>query len=402
MKNILFKTIFIFIFLLIYTICFASDKEGLFSAADAGDFPRAKQIIEAGADLNSKNERGLTALHIAAKWNDALKDNAVTGKYEIAKILIQKGADVNAVDNERKTPLHWAAEQQNLEFVKLLAVNGAHIHTKDKYGYTPLHFVVGTSWQGAVYVAKFLLENGAIVDSTDNYGNTPLHMSIINPGAIKLLLRKGADVNAADKNGQTPLHLAARDGRIDVAKILIEYGADIKARTKKRVTIKGWEVTFPAGSTAVRIAGIVRKKKFVNFLKKVKQAEFLFQKAYRKYKEKDDQRAVTAYEESLKYYESGKIYYHYGNSLSNLKGRLKDSINAYQKAIESDYYRPHLAYYNIACVHSRMENKEKAHEYLTIAVKHGYYTFQRLLKDSDLAYIRSKSDWESFYKKLQE
>lgn len=402
MKNLLTKAIPVFIFLLISSICFASDKEELFNASDTGNFPMAKQIIDTGVDVNSKNEGGLTALHIAATWNDVLKDNAMAGKFEIAKILIRKGANINGVDNDGYTPLHWAAEQQSLEFVKLLAENGAHIDVKDKYGSTPFHFVVATSWQGAVQVAEFLLENGARVDSRDNFGNTPLHKSTMgpNPEAIRLLLRKGADVNAANKNGQTPLHIAAQYGWIDPAKILIEYGADIKAKTAKRVTIKAWQVTFPAGSTAAEIAGTVRKQKFVDFLKKVKQAEFLFQKAYRKYKEKNDQRAVTAYEEALKYYESGKIYYHYGNSLSNLKGRLKDSINAYQNAIESDYYRPYLAYYNIACVCSRMENKEKAHEYLTIAVKHGYNTFQRLLKDPDLAYIRSKSDWESFYKKL--
>ncbi len=195
--------------------------------------------------------------------------------------------------------------------------------------------------------------------------------------------------------------MAAQYGRIDVSKFLIEHGADLKAMTTKTISIKSWQKTFPAGSTPLKIAGIVQKKELVSFLKDAEQADYLFRTAYENYKEKNDERAVVLYEKAIKYYAFGKIYYHYGNSLSNLKGRLKDSIKAYQKSLESNFHKPHLAYYNIACAYSRMENKEKAYEYLETAIQHGYKSFVQLKKDPDLAYLRSRPDWGAFYKKLQ-
>lgn len=403
MNKISLKLMCVSLYFLIHTICFAGINVELFGAADTGDIAKAKQAISTGADVNIKNAEDLTALHMAATWNDVLKDRAQSGKFEIAKLLIRKGADVNAKDHMGSTPMHWAAEQQNFEFVRLLTENGARVDSKDKFGRTPLQFTVSTSWHGASIVAKFLIENGAKVDSKDKSGGTPLHKSTMgpNPKAIKLLIWKGADVNAADNRGLTPLHIAAKYGRVDVAKLLIEHGADIKARTTETVRIESWEKTFPAGSTPLNIASIVRKKKLVNFLRNAERAEILFRKAYEKYREKNDVSAVVLYEKALKYNASGKIYYNYGNSLSNLKGRLEDSIKAYTMALKSDYHKPYLAYYNIACVYSRMENKEKAYEYLETAVQHGYRSFERLTKDPDLAYLRSRPDWEAFYKKLQ-
>ena len=80
---------------------------------------------------------------------------------------------------------------------------------------------------------------------TDKYGNMPLHLVTSNghTDIAKLLIEKGADISAkgvysawlsshliylhTDKNRNTPLHLASLNAHTDVAKLLIEKGADI-------------------------------------------------------------------------------------------------------------------------------------------------------------------------------
>ena len=85
--------------------------------------------LEAGADVNAKNERdGRTLLHYAAR----------NGDKEIAEILIAEGADVNAKNDNGQTSLHFAAIGGYMEIAKLLINNGADVNAKDRYGKTPL------------------------------------------------------------------------------------------------------------------------------------------------------------------------------------------------------------------------------------------------------------------------
>ena len=68
------------------------------SAANEGNIEAVNQHLAAGADVNTKSERGRTPLHNAARW----------GHKEIIELLIAKGADVNAKDEDGDTPLDWA------------------------------------------------------------------------------------------------------------------------------------------------------------------------------------------------------------------------------------------------------------------------------------------------------
>ncbi|MGN6618825.1 MAG: ankyrin repeat domain-containing protein [Ilyomonas sp.] len=70
----------------------------------------AEKLIEAGADINQRNNQGATALTFAATF----------GHLEIAKMLLEKGADVNASDVRGKSPLDHAIIQENEKMIELL------------------------------------------------------------------------------------------------------------------------------------------------------------------------------------------------------------------------------------------------------------------------------------------
>ena len=90
-----------------------------------------KLLIDAGADLNSKNKEGSTALHTAAAF----------GKTEIANMLMDAGADLNVQNNEGSTPLHTSAFFCHTDIVKILLKKGADKSIKNKYNQTPYETV---------------------------------------------------------------------------------------------------------------------------------------------------------------------------------------------------------------------------------------------------------------------
>ena len=87
----------------------------LHEAAINGDAARIKSLLAEGADVNAKNDRGITPLHLAARH----------GRTEVAKILIDNGADINARDVRGASPLGIAERRGNSEIAELLRKHGA-------------------------------------------------------------------------------------------------------------------------------------------------------------------------------------------------------------------------------------------------------------------------------------
>jgi ankyrin repeat protein len=81
---------------------------------------------------------------------------------------------------------------------------------------------------GLTEIAKLLLDQGAEVNARDNFANTPLHLAVRFPEMVELLLARGAQVGARNAFGNTPLHLAVGDRR--VVELLLAAGADARAR----------------------------------------------------------------------------------------------------------------------------------------------------------------------------
>jgi len=88
-----------------------------------GNIEAVKQHLDAGVDVNAKDNIGFTPLHYAAQSGrkeivelliaKGADVNAKNGHKEVAELLIAKGADANAKGDDGKTPLDWATHPDN-------------------------------------------------------------------------------------------------------------------------------------------------------------------------------------------------------------------------------------------------------------------------------------------------
>jgi len=129
-------------------------------AAQEGDVQRARDLLDAKADVNAKDKYGWTPLRWAIVWSHT----------EIGKLLIDAGANVGEDTGDGLTLLHLAIGRGQTEFVKLLIDAGADVNAEAQltygkgdmqvYHWTPLH---EAALQASPEMTKLLLEAGADV-----------------------------------------------------------------------------------------------------------------------------------------------------------------------------------------------------------------------------------------------
>ena len=107
---------------------------GLHEAAVQGNVAVVRKHIEAGADLDEKEPTGGSSPLITA---------IVFGKTEVAKVLIEAGANINFKNNEGSTPLHTAAFFCRIDIVKLLLEKDTDKTIRNNYGHTAYESVSG-------------------------------------------------------------------------------------------------------------------------------------------------------------------------------------------------------------------------------------------------------------------
>ncbi|XP_063166306.1 ankyrin-2 isoform X22 [Candoia aspera] len=273
-----------------------SDSNASFlRAARAGNLDKVVEYLKGGIDINTCNQNGLNALHLAAKeghvglvqellergsavdsatkkGNTALHIASLAGQAEVVKVLVKEGANINAQSQNGFTPLYMAAQENHIEVVKYLLENGANQSTATEDGFTPLAVALQQGHNQAVAIllendtkgkvrlpalhiaarkddtksAALLLQNDhnadvqskMMVNRTTESGFTPLHIAAHygNVNVATLLLNRGAVVDFTARNGITPLHVASKRGNTNMVKLLLDRGGQIDAKTRDGLT----------------------------------------------------------------------------------------------------------------------------------------------------------------------
>ncbi len=162
-------------------------------------------------------------------------DAARSGDVDALRSLLAEGADANTTQGDGMTALHWAAERGHSAVAELLLSAGADGEAQTRVGsYTPLHLA---SRSGYGPIVRTLLDAGADPDATTtNTGVTPLHLAAGAVGgadAVAALLERGATVDAREaSSGQTPLMFASAYNRSEAVVVLLQHDADPAVQTK--------------------------------------------------------------------------------------------------------------------------------------------------------------------------
>ncbi len=168
--------------------------------------------------INKPDGSGWTALLTAASRNHR----------KIAQILVEAGADLNYKENVGRQPIHYAARQGHTAMLEILVKAGASVNCADDEGWRPIHFATR---EGHTGIIEILVEAGAIVNCNNNAGQQPIHLAAYHgrTSVIELLLQADGSINAKDiSKKQTPLIRAAIRGHTQTVQFLLSKGADIE------------------------------------------------------------------------------------------------------------------------------------------------------------------------------
>uniref|UniRef100_A0A0G4FWA0 Uncharacterized protein n=1 Tax=Chromera velia CCMP2878 TaxID=1169474 RepID=A0A0G4FWA0_9ALVE len=170
------------------------------------------------------------------------------GSLEAVKLLLRLGARFEKRTSLNVTPLSTACVRGEALIVEALLEGGADVNEKHCHTDSLLHRVVSSpfasvSERDQVEVAKRLLRAGVKVDARTRGRTTALHLAVQNGKSdlVRCLLDWGADPNIRKKNGKTALFLASerQEGAVEMTKMLLEAGAnpDIGDQFQKTVLI---------------------------------------------------------------------------------------------------------------------------------------------------------------------
>ncbi|KAL1631261.1 hypothetical protein SLS54_000020 [Diplodia seriata] len=187
-----------------------------------------KAFIQAISDIECENNSGLTALQVAVACN----------RLEVVRILLDHGAQSERLDaTTGLLPLHISTLNRAPDVARLLLKAGANPDGESVEGIPVIHFCLSNC--DSAEMVQVLIDGGADVNllvGTD----TPLSLAVANSreDSLKALLSAGAAMNATrdPEDDESLLHIAAQEGSMGIAEILLDHGADINRRDRSLKT----------------------------------------------------------------------------------------------------------------------------------------------------------------------
>ena len=188
----------------------------LIQAAEAGDTAVVLSLLQSGAEINARDERGRTAVMAATHAN----------RVDTVRALIDAGADINIRDNRSDNPFLYASAEGLYEIVNLTIQAGADTRLTNRFGGTAL---IPAAERGHVEIVRDLLTRTDVdVNHVNDLGWTALLEAIIlsdggerHQQIVQLLADHGANINIPDLNGITPLQHARARGFTQIEQILL-------------------------------------------------------------------------------------------------------------------------------------------------------------------------------------
>ena len=249
----------------------------LHSAAYNGTAETIEALIAAGADTAAKTERGRSVWDFAqinyslagtetlwslaealGKCGNLCDENWwKTATASDVQAELDAGVDVNARNETGYTPLHLAARQGTAEVVQLLITAGADVNTRSEDGTTPLHWA---AWQGTAEVVQLLIAAGADVNARSETGYTPLLLAAGwgTAETTEALVAAGADITAKTERGRSVWDLAQKNEKLEGTEALWSL-AEALGQCSRWCDVLWWSQTTAADLQALLDAGVYNK-----------------------------------------------------------------------------------------------------------------------------------------------
>ena len=200
------------------------EEEEVDTAAPVTLYSSNKKILEllideCQVDINVCDDDKDTPLHLACMRGNRVAVGILTS-------ATSQAVNVDAQNEKGDTPLHFACLNGDPEIVEALLKKEADCLIQNKEKQLAIHLACA---EGHVNIVKCILEMFSdkiekMMGWFDQEYNTPLHFACESGSGeiVQLLLHNNADPNACRLHDVTPLHIVAKEGFIDIAKVLLQ------------------------------------------------------------------------------------------------------------------------------------------------------------------------------------
>jgi hypothetical protein len=206
------------------------DRQGcrLIAAVEKGQTQDAWLILEKDQSLvhyrsngNKTNDKTASSYHGGIHLHIAASSNGQRGDVGSVVLLLQMGANVNARNDKGETALHLACKHSTFHAVSVLLANGASVNEKNNVGWTALHHV------------SFYVKGTSKIDKPTS---TSRNLRSVGVDLVHVLMDHRAQTNSQTNIGWTSLHWAASKGNIEIKYALMNRGADLSITNNKGKT----------------------------------------------------------------------------------------------------------------------------------------------------------------------